>query len=62
MSELGKNVIISIIDTLDGPEEVVLDLDKLTLDEVKEMIPSSPDLLPYLVERALLEKKDEKSQ
>lgn len=58
MSELGKNVIVSIIDTLDGPEEVVLDLDRLTLDEVKELIPASPDLLSYLVERTLLEKKD----
>jgi copper chaperone CopZ len=58
----GKNVIITIIDTLDGPEEVSVDLDKISLEEIKKMIPDSPDLLPYYVERTLSEVKSNKPQ
>jgi copper chaperone CopZ len=62
MEKIGKNAIITIIDTLDGPEEVTVDLDKLSLDEIREMIPNSPGLLPYFVERTLAESKVNRQQ
>lgn len=62
MSELDNNVIISIVDTLDGPEELVLNLDEVSLEDLREMIPQFPDLLPYLVQRTLDEFKGNDSQ
>lgn len=62
MSSESTNVIVTIIDTIDGAEEEVVNLDDISIEELQKSIQDVPELLPYLLQRIEAEVGDKDSQ
>ena len=51
MEKVEPNTIYTIIDTVDGPEQVSTNLDDMSLEEVKELAEQIPGIYRYLLAR-----------
>lgn len=59
MEKVSPNTIYVIVDTIDGPEEEAVNLDDLSLEQVRDLAQEIPGLYKYLIVRSKEEHDNE---